>query len=165
MAEETIGNWTQSTLIRFLRDFQDQQPQQFFSKMRIDQLQVDSLLNLKPTSIALLTANDYTIVGEQGAPPFENSWVWYGGAGTGKPGFWKDPLGFVHLKGLAKSGTINTAIFTLPPGYRPQELVVSAVMSNNADARVDVNPSGTVVSVTGSNVYVSLDNITFRTTL
>lgn len=164
MAEETIGNWTQTTLIRFLRDFQDQQPTPFFSKLRIDQLQVDSLFNLKPSSISLLTDFSFEVVGAQGAAPFQNSWVAWG-AGEALPGYWKDPFGFVVLKGVIKSGTINQVAFTLPPGYRPAEKQIVAVISNGAIGRVDIATNGEVTPVAGNNTYVSLNNIRFRTTL
>lgn len=164
MAEETIGNWTESQLIRFLRDWQDQQPQQYFGKMRIDQLQVDTLLNLKPTTIALLTANAHTVIGSQGAPAFQNSWVAWG-AGEAIPGYWKDPFGFVHLKGVIKSGTINTVAFNLPPGYRPAEKQTIAAISNNAIGRLDIATNGDVTPVAGSNVYFSLNNVQFRNTI
>lgn len=163
MAEEKIGEWTQSTLIRFLRDFQDQQPQQFLNKLRVDQLQVDTLFNLKPQAISLLTDNEFTYVGKQGAPPFENSWVYFGSGA--QPGYFKDPFGFVHLKGLLKNGTINTPMFTLPPGFRPLEADIAICMSNGAAARLDVNTNGQVVPVSGSNAYYSIDNVVFRTTL
>lgn len=163
-SDNTIGNWDQATLIRFLRDFQDQQPQQFFSKLRIDQLQVDSLMNLKPTQITLLTENDFNVVGAQGAPPFQNSWVAWG-AGEAVPGYWKNPFGFVHLKGVIKSGTINTVAFTLPPGYRPAEKQTIAALSNGAIGRLDIATNGDVIPVSGSNVYFSLNSIQFRTTL
>lgn len=164
MPEETIGNWTQSHLIRFLRDFQDQQPTTYFQKMRIDQLQVETLFNLKPTAISLLTAADFQIVGSQDAPPFQNSWVAWG-AGEAVPGYWKDPFGFVHLKGVIKSGTINTTAFTLPPGFRPAEKQTIAVISNGAIGRLDVATDGQVTPVSGSNVYVSLNNVRFRVTI
>ncbi len=164
MAEETIGNWSQSQLIRFLRDYQDQQPQQYYNKLRIDQLQVDTLLNLKPASITLLTANDFTPIGSQGAPAFQNSWVAWG-AGEGVPGYWKDPFGFVHLKGVIKSGTINAVAFNLPPGYRPPEKQTIASISNGAIGRLDVATNGDVTPVAGSNVYFSLNNIQFRITI
>jgi len=159
--EETIGNWNTSTLIRFLRDFQDQQPTPYFQKLRIDQLQVEQVMNLKPTAITLLTNSDFFEIGQQGVPSYENSWVRYS-AGEAAPGYFRDPFGFVQLKGVAKDGTINTTMFTLPPGYRPYEKQTVATISNGAIGRLDVNTDGTVVPVSGSNVYFSLNNIRFR---
>ena len=54
------------------------------------------------------------------------------------------------------------AIFTLPVGYRPtkQELFVAA--SNNAFGRFDIDISGNVALIVGSNVWASMDGMTFR---
>lgn len=162
---DSIGNWDTSQLVRFLRDFQDQQPLTFMQKLRIDQLQVDSLLNLKPTAITLLTSTAYTVVGAQGAPGFENSWVAWG-AGEAVPAYWKDPLGFIHLKGVIKSGTVGNTAFTLPPGYRPQEKMTFSTISNGALGRVDVTTGGAVQPVTPSNTaYVVLNGMYFRATI
>lgn len=159
----TIGNWTQSDLIRFIREYQEQQPPSFFDKLRINQLQVESILNLKPSSIVLLTANNFVNVGDTGAPAFQNGWVAYGSS-YGKVGYWKDPFGFVHLKGLAKSGTINTNIFTLPPGYRPYERKRYMAVSNGAVGILDVLTDGSVLPVTGNNTYFQLDGLYWPTT-
>ncbi|KKK52619.1 hypothetical protein LCGC14_3103070, partial [marine sediment metagenome] len=51
------------------------------------------------------------------APTLLNSWVNYA-ATYDTTGYMKDGFGFVHLKGLVKSGVAGT-IFTLPVGYRP----------------------------------------------
>ena len=50
----------------------------------------------------------------------------------------------------------------LPGGYRPQYAMIYAVASNGALGIVTVNPDGTVVCNSGSNVYFSLSGITFR---
>jgi len=95
------------------------------------------------------------------AVEFENNWVNYGG-GFGACAYFKDSLGIVHLRGLAKDGTVNTVIFTLPAGYRPAEALVFASISNNAVARITVFNNGEVKQWVGSNVFQSLDGITFR---
>jgi hypothetical protein len=165
VAEQTIGNWTQTELIRFLRDYQDQQPQTFFGKLRIDQLQVDTRLQLKPTSVVLLTSNDFYVVGDQGSPGFENSWVNYDAALWAKAGYWKDPFDQVHLKGRVKTGAIGNAIFTLPPGFRPYENRSYAVDSNSAHGTLNVLTNGQVTPSAGSSTWVSLDGVYFRTSL
>jgi hypothetical protein len=58
------------------------------------------------------------VVGTTGEPPFENGWTNFGTSWS-EAGFFKDGLGFVHLKGTISSGTLNTTAFTLPAGYRP----------------------------------------------
>lgn len=95
------------------------------------------------------------------APTLTNSWVYYGSP-TNPVGYWKDPNGVVHLRGAVKSGTIGLSVFTLPVGYRPSNTEYFAVVSNGAFGRVVVGSDGGVTPDIGSNVYVTLDGITFR---
>lgn len=96
------------------------------------------------------------------APTLLNSWVNSGGSSQ-TAGYWKDPFGDVHLQGLIKDGTVGTSAFTLPLGYRPTKNETFAVIANGSANFVGVNSDGTVpISVTASNVYVSLAGITFR---
>jgi hypothetical protein len=102
-------------------------------------------------------------------PTFQNNWVNYENT-YALAGYFKDSLGIVHLRGLVRSGTNNSTIFTLPFGYRPvnRELHAAATYGkiNNVDsstfARVDILADGQVVVVTGSSGWLSLDGITFR---
>lgn len=94
------------------------------------------------------------------APALTNGWVNFG-LGFGDAGYYKDPAGVVHLRGLVSSGS-GLPIFNLPVGYRPYAGCLFAVVANGAFGRVDVNSSGDVALVTGSNTYVSLEGITFR---
>lgn len=107
-----------------------------------------------------VVSEDWHWIGDAGEPNYENSWVDYGGEYSGA-GFKKDAVGNVYLTGLVKSGTVNTAIFTLPVGYRPAYRKIFATTSNNVHARFDVQPSGVVSTTNGSNAWVSLDGITF----
>jgi len=97
-------------------------------------------------------------------PAFMNGWINFNT--THNPaGYFKDSLGIVHLRGLVKNGTNNTTIFTLPVGYRPSNRELQAVQTNldtNTIGRVDILADGQVTVVSGSNVWVSLDGITFR---
>jgi hypothetical protein len=91
-----------------------------------------------------------------------NGWLNYGG-GFNNIGYWRDPFGVVHLRGLIKSGTIAQAACTLPVGYRPQanELIVTA--ANGAFGFVNITSIGQVIpTAPSSNVWFSLDGITFR---
>lgn len=94
------------------------------------------------------------------APALGNSWVNYG-APHASVGYKRDVHGLVHIKGLIKSGTLNSAIFTLPEGYRPSEQLVFNVISNGAIGRLDVFVNGDVKLVNGSNAWVSMDSISF----
>lgn len=101
------------------------------------------------------------LVGVVGNAQFTGTWVNFGGTNESAQ-YMKDTMGFVHLGGIVKTGTIGTSIFTLPVGYRPEEAKVFAVASNGAFGVCTVNPDGTVVASSGSNVYFSLSGITFR---
>ena len=108
------------------------------------------------------------------APPTPESWInvsggvgftgtWTNfGSGYNDAGYYKDPLGVVHLRGLVKSGTIGTGIFTLPSGYRPPNIQVHAVASNAAFGYLDISTAGVVRPLVGNTTWVSLDGITFR---
>jgi hypothetical protein len=97
------------------------------------------------------------------APTFSGTWANVGG-GFNNAGYYKDPFGVVHLRGLVKSGTIPSTIFTLPVGYRPTAQYYLVVLSQGAIGRLDIATSGTVSATTGNNLSFSLDNIHFRTT-
>lgn len=103
-----------------------------------------------------------TAVAEQWtAPSLTNSWVNFGSA-FNPVGYWKDNNGTVFLRGVVKSGVMGSSIFTLPAGYRPANRPLCATISNDAFARVDIFATGEVMPQVGSNVYFSLDNISFR---
>lgn len=97
------------------------------------------------------------------APTLINSWsnhsVSYASAG-----YYKDNVDVVHLRGLVKGGSVSSNIFVLPTGYRPSArevfLVFCGVMMMTG--RIDVDSSGIVQFVSGSNDYVSLSGISFR---
>lgn len=95
------------------------------------------------------------------AATLQNSWVNYG-PNYNPAGYWKDPFGIVHLRGIISSGTMSTTAFTLPPGYLPANREQFACVSNYSVGAVEILPTGTVFPFVGSNVYFSLDGITFR---
>jgi hypothetical protein len=94
-------------------------------------------------------------------PTLENSWVNYSG-GTQQAGYWKSDDGMVHLSGLVKSGSVGGVIFTLPVGFRPATQVTFSTVSNAAFAHGNINASGALIAVTGSNISWSLDGISFK---
>lgn len=97
-------------------------------------------------------------------PTLGNSWATYG-AGWEGPGFMLDSMGFVHLRGLIKSGTVATTVFTLPAGYRPINGHIFSGIAGVGGCRIDVASSGTVTIQqyfgSGTNASVSLGGITF----
>jgi hypothetical protein len=98
------------------------------------------------------------------APVLLNAWVNFGSP-FANVGFWKDDQGIVHLCGAVKSGTLATSGFYLPIGYKPLMDKPFNCISNNAIGRATVGANGAVVIAdqsVGSNVWFSLEGITFR---
>jgi len=99
------------------------------------------------------------------SPTFQNSWVNFG-AEWDVAGYCKDALGFVHLKGLIKSGTLNTACFTLPVSYRPAAAMHFSAASNSLFGVVRIYPNGEVkCGNPGANDWFALNNISFKAEL
>lgn len=124
----------------------------------------DQLRDYINASLATKTQEAWT------APTLVNSWVPTTNVNYESPGYMKDQMGFVHLKGTIESGitTTGTTIFTLPVGYRPAKYVAFPAISS-ADGssftvfRITIRSNGEVVigsSGVGSNV-MHLDGITF----
>ena len=98
------------------------------------------------------------------APTLLNSWVNFDG-GYLQAGYFKDGSGRIYLQGLIKSGTVGSAAFNLPVGYRPtNQLLFCSVSYHPANpARVDIASNGNVIiQIPTDNRYVSLDGINFR---
>jgi hypothetical protein len=70
-----------------------------------------------------------------------NSWVAYG-APYEAPAFYKDALGWVHTRGVAKTGTLNQCVFTYPAGYRPLNTHQFPVVQGAGFGGVDVQNTG-----------------------
>lgn len=104
-------------------------------------------------------------VGNPGEPAFQNGWVNYGVAPYNLGvRFRKYPEGKVRIAGIVKSGTLNVAVFTLPPGYRPPTEIVATVWTGAATpaGAVTLRTNGDVICGT-SNAYQFLDGIEFDT--
>lgn len=97
------------------------------------------------------------------APTLLNSWVNYGGT-TLVAGYYKDPFGRVWLQGSIKSGTIGLSVFVLPVGYRPTATVIYNTFDNGNFTHISIDADGTVSAITGVNVILSLDGVSFRST-
>lgn len=161
--EDKIGDWTPSTLTKYIRDLFQNQPPDFLPLLKGEEVQVYSKLVLRD-KLELTKEPNYRKIGGAGNPAFTNSWV-NEAAGWQVAAFWRDPLGFVHLRGRIKSGVVGSSAFTLPPGFRPAVSESFGTVSNGAIGKVDVLTDGTVVPATpSSNVYVTLSGIYFRTT-
>ena len=94
------------------------------------------------------------------APTLAGAWVNFG-AGFSAAGYMKDSLGFVHMRGMVKSGT--GLICTLPVGYRPSgTLYISSATSGTTPGIINVSSTGTVTMDGGSSSYISLSNVIFK---
>ena len=121
-----------------------------------------AVLGFGPSTWIVALAVGATRVEAWQAPALLNGWTNFGGIHA-TAGYWKDPHGVVHLRGLVSAGVIGAAIFTLPAGYRPAQYEIFGAISNGALGRCDVDyATGNVVAAAGSNVYVSLAGVTFR---
>lgn len=119
-------------------------------------------VNFQLAQSQLPTVESPRLVGSTGNAQFQNGWVNFGGANA-SASYYKDPFGIVHVKGTVKSGTLNATIFTLPPGYRPQEDEIFSAVQNGLFVPIVVHPDGTVVPFANTtNVYVTISGITFR---
>lgn len=158
----TIGDWTPEILTKWFRDLLLNQPPDFLPNLKAEEIQVDKELKIRD-KITVYTEPAFRQIGRPGQPTFANSWVNFG-SGWQVAGFNRDPFGWVRLRGLIKSGTVGSAAFTLPPGYRPPLAERFIVSSNGTTGAVEVLADGTVQPVSPSNnTYVSLSGIAFRT--
>jgi hypothetical protein len=96
------------------------------------------------------------------APALINSWANFGG-GFETAGYLKDPIGFVHLKGLIVSGATSTVAFVLPAGFRPGATTDHPANSGDgANAgRAMIAANGNVTITFAAGVGVGLSGITF----
>jgi hypothetical protein len=102
------------------------------------------------------------------APVFQGTWANFSN-GFAAAGYYKDKEGRVHLRGTVWHGgaPVNTAIFTLPVGYRPSNsgrLSFSVNYDSGPGATcVLISPDGLVqVSCIWPGSHLQLDGISFR---
>lgn len=100
-------------------------------------------------------------------PSLAPNWSDYGSNFT-PIGYYKDGIGVVHLRGLVKGGKINSLIFKLPSGYRPENkqmynvITYDKVRNNTHKAgRIDIHSNGNVMFIAGGDSWVSLSVISF----
>ena len=74
--------------------------------------------------------------------------------------YFKDNLGYVHIQGVAVQGNIglvNTAIFQLPAGFRPQSVLdVLCSTDSGAVAAVRIYSDGNVQQLSGSTANITI---------
>ena len=122
------------------------------------------------TEIALGSGGLNDIGGGNSAPPTRISGSISAPTSTIRVSFTRDPLGIVHLHGVATKcgnpGSGNT-IFTLPAGSRPQHLEHFGTVAADAFGAAMVDPNGNVLVAAGNvdhggGGWISLDGLTFR---
>jgi len=87
----------------------------------------------------------------------QNSWVNYDATyGMANLTYIRKIGSVVYMRGLLKSGTMNTTMFTLPTGYRPAINQIFSTISAAVLGELRVNANGTVVCTSGSNVWFSI---------
>lgn len=118
-----------------------------------------------------LTAAKMTAVpaGQQAwqAPTLLNGWTNYDATTWDPVGYMKDSLGFVHLRGFVKGGTISTGtiVFKLPVGYRPEKSSYFCTGTNNSGSSTSwqVSSNGDVIILYGgSSSYCSIGTLIFK---
>ncbi|WP_188048654.1 phage tail spike protein [Bacillus sp. CH30_1T] len=91
-----------------------------------------------------------------------NGWVDYGAEYT-PAAYTKTADGYVHLRGMLKSGTIGSALGRLPVGCRPyKKEIFIGVSSGNVATRIDIGVDGYITPQNGSNSWVSISGISFK---
>lgn len=95
------------------------------------------------------------------APAFANSWVDAGS--TFAVAAMRKFNGNVELRGRIKSGTVDTAAFVLPAGWRPAaDRLFASVSTGVAAAYVWVDSSGNVKPNGVNTTYLALDTVRFQ---
>jgi hypothetical protein len=72
----------------------------------------------------LAPAEAWHEIGASGQPAFFNGWTNSDPANLTTAGFFKDPWGVVHLKGVITGPGNGLPFFALPAGYRPSKMVL-----------------------------------------
>jgi hypothetical protein len=107
----------------------------------------------------------YRVVGAPGQPGFEGLWTGFP-EGLASVAFYKDPVGVVHLRGLAVGKAKNselTSIYTLPAGYRPSATLYFNIFDIEETQPLYVFPNGTVQTACPfAGCYAPLDGVSFR---
>jgi hypothetical protein len=93
----------------------------------------------------------------------KNGWT-SAGSHFGAPGYAKDSLGVVHLRGGLKNGFGDPA-FVLPKGLRPtHELALPVYTYADTEGSLIIAPNGNVAPLgSNANSYTSLAGISFPT--
>jgi len=110
----------------------------------IDETWVDAvracLAELQPTAWTAVT--------------FQNGWVNMGA--PYQDAQYRKVGDVVQLRGMMKSGTITTAAFSLPVGFRPPADLILGTVSNAAVGGITITAAGVVTPSPGSNAWFAV---------
>ncbi|NBD09278.1 fibronectin type III domain-containing protein [Corallococcus silvisoli] len=87
---------------------------------------------------------------------------WVGAGAPRNPNYYKNSAGDVVLGGGMKSGTMGSAAFVLPAGYRPLNEQRLLVDCGAVVGRVRITSDGSVTPISGSTTEFNLDGVRFR---
>jgi hypothetical protein len=161
VADQSLGELTVGWLTRYLRDLQERYPTSFLPQLTVEELVVSKKITIGD-QVDFLAFATPKVIATVGQPAFANSWAHYG-APYSNASYIKRPGGWVELIGVIKSGTVGSAAFTLPPGYRPISTKSLLTLSNGTTGRVDIGSDGTVTPIAPSNnTSVVLDGLHFK---
>ena len=94
-----------------------------------------------------------------------NDWENYGN-GFATAAWYKDPLGVMHFRGMIKNGdtSAGTVLFSLWEDEVPQygKLMFMVPNGSGGFSKIEVHPNGDFVYYGSSNIWISLDQISFR---
>jgi hypothetical protein len=91
----------------------------------------------------------------------KNGWVH--SSHTPPPGYAKDSVGVVHLRGGIAGGSSGTVAFVLPRALRPKHILYPVIVGSGPSAAfLTIRPNGSV-ALTGSGVssFAGLDGVSF----
>lgn len=108
-----------------------------------------------------ITKNEIETQESWQTPTLQNSWVNWG-SNYMVASYMKDSLGFVHLQGLIKNGTLNSIIMTLPAGYRPLSDLRFVVECSGVVGSVSLSSAGVVTQTLGNNTFLNLSGIVYK---
>jgi hypothetical protein len=142
------------------------------SSNKVNRLNADTVDGKHATDFAEKQVEPWHEVGTAGEPALESDWsvrthIRFGGDPSdytlNSLGFYKDPLGVVHLKGWVSVQNPEvqngSTVFTLPPGYRP---AATEMLTDGGTSWYGIiTPSGEVKSLGASNELI-FDGVTFR---
>lgn len=176
----TIGDWSTAELARFVAAQLKAPSSSFFRSLVLETFTVTKKLVVTGDvefSQQATNGDGWHYVGQPGEPAFLGTWANYP-APYGGARFRKLVSGLVVMDGLIQSGTVATAAFVLPPGYRPAKGANGAarvhiftaaqggVPANMESIRIDTGSGtyttwGVTPSTAGTPTWVSLNGIQF----